>query len=136
MPDVISPRELKSLLDADPCLPVLDVRTLEEFEEVHVASTVIVPLDALTPATLHAALPSAAERPFYILCRSGKRADQASVKLTAAGLRNGVVVKGGIVAWKEAGYPVIEGLVAATGPQHPAHNAAARGHNHSLSPVD
>ncbi len=106
---VISPRELKSLLESDPALPLLDVRTPVEFDTVHVAGAVNVPLDTLTPAALQTALPAVKERPFYILCRSGTRADLAAVKLTSAGLTEGVVVKGGTLAWKEAGYPVVEG---------------------------
>jgi rhodanese-related sulfurtransferase len=105
----ITVNELKSLLEASPALPVIDVRTPAEFDQVHATHAVNVPLDTLSPASLKAAVPAALEQPFYILCRSGTRADIAATKLESAGVARGVVVKGGTVAWKEAGFPVVEG---------------------------
>lgn len=105
----ITPAELKALLEQDPNLPVIDVRTPAEFQQVHVGSAINVPLDTLTPKTLKEALPLVEERPFYILCRSGARADIAASKLDSAGVSDGVVVTGGTVAWKAAGFPVVEG---------------------------
>lgn len=101
--------ELKSLADSPGGVPLLDVRTPAEFEEIHVPGALNLPLDRLSADALRQALPAAAEAPFYILCRSGARADIAAAKLTAAGVDHGVVVKGGTLAWKEAGFPVVKG---------------------------
>lgn len=105
----ITVQELKSLLDARADLPVIDVRTPAEFDQLHARTAVNVPLDTLTPASLAAAVPAALTEPFYILCRSGARADLASTKLESAGVARGIVVKGGTLAWQEAGFPVVEG---------------------------
>lgn len=106
---VITAAELKSLTDAQPAVPLLDVRTPAEFAEIHVPGAVNVPLDQLTPAAVEQHFPSAATAPFYVLCRSGARATQAATQLIAAGIPHGVVVQGGTLAWKAAGFPVITG---------------------------
>ncbi len=105
----ISPRELHNLLSARPDAPVIDVRTPVEFAEVHVPQAKLLPLDKLDPQGLvgNGSLPSA--DPFYILCRSGKRATTAAEQFAGAGFNNGVVVEGGTLAWIEAGLPVDRG---------------------------
>lgn len=102
----ITPPELQRLLQADPGLNVIDVRTPVEFAEVHVPQAKPHPLDTLNPDTL---LTSGAIRhgqPVYILCRSGQRARLALEKLTTAGFTDGVLVEGGTQAWVQAGLPV------------------------------
>jgi rhodanese-related sulfurtransferase len=105
----ISATELKSLLDAQPGLPIIDVRTPAEFEQIHAVSAVNVPLDKLSPAAVKAAVNLGGGQPFYILCHSGARADIAATQLESAGLTQGIVIKGGTNAWNEAGFPVIKG---------------------------
>lgn len=88
---------------------VLDVRTVPEFEEVHVPQARSIPLDSLdAPAFLRAGNISADE-PVYLLCRSGQRAEKAASKFTAAGFENAIVVSGGTQAWVAANLPVVRG---------------------------
>ena len=105
----ISPADLKRLLGQDSSLAVIDVRTPLEFDEVHVAEAVNIPLDRLNPELLvrNGELP--AEEPIYILCRSGQRAVKAADRFIAAGYPNVVVVEGGTQAWIEANLPVTRG---------------------------
>ena len=101
----ISPAELQTLLEAQPDLAVLDVRTPVEFAEVHVPQARNVPLDALPTGSLSLAK----DRPVYLLCRSGQRATRAAEQLARAGFNQPVVVAGGTLAWLDAKLPVTRG---------------------------
>lgn len=100
----ITSSDLKVILERNPGIHLIDVRTREEFDEFHVAGATCVPLDTLSPEELSRARP--AEEPVYILCRSGARAKKAADRLTDAGFADPVVVEGGTLAWIEAGHPV------------------------------
>lgn len=99
----ITPDRLNQLLSADPTLPIIDVRTPLEFGEVHASHAKNIPLDTLSPSEIPA------DRPVYLLCRSGQRATKAAEKIAAAGNPNAIVVEGGTLAWIDAGLPVIRG---------------------------
>ena len=101
----ISPVELQKLLAAQPDLPLLDVRTPVEFEEVHVPPARNIPLDELKPG----GLALAKDQPVYLLCRSGQRAAKAAERLAQAGFAQPVVVAGGTLAWMDANLPVARG---------------------------
>ena len=83
---------------------VLDVRTAEEFKEGHLEGAVNIDQaqsDFIQKAK--EALP--ADKTIAIYCRSGRRSASAAGKLAAEGYK-AVNMKGGILAWKEAGMPV------------------------------
>jgi rhodanese-related sulfurtransferase len=105
----IKPSELQRLVEANPELPLIDVRTPVEFDEVHVPQAHNVPLEQFDAKTLLASGQLPVERPVYLLCRSGGRASKAAEKLGHAGLDNAVVVEGGTLAWIDAGLPVSRG---------------------------
>lgn len=85
---------------------ILDVRTPAEHQSQHVAGAILQPLHQLDPARVREL---AGGQACYVLCKSGQRARQAAEKLEAAGLKNVEVIDGGILAWKAAGLPVVEG---------------------------
>ncbi len=85
---------------------ILDVRTPAEHQSLHIAGAVLQPLHQLNPGQVKEL---AAGRCCYVLCRSGQRARQAAEKLEAAGLSKVEVIDGGILAWVEAGLPVVRG---------------------------
>ncbi|GHF63260.1 rhodanese-related sulfurtransferase [Deinococcus metalli] len=95
----VTVRELKTAYDAGAY--VLDVRTPAEYAEGHLARAVNLPLDQVQARA--GEVP--ADRPVYVICRSGNRSAQASAILTMAGkdVRN---VGGGMNDWIAAGYPV------------------------------
>ena len=104
----IQPRELHRLIASGQSAYLLDVRTPGEFGAVHVPGATLIPLDELDAAAFcreH----SAADRPVYVLCQSGSRAQRAIKKLQCAGLNNCVLVEGGTQAWMDAGLPVNRG---------------------------
>jgi rhodanese-related sulfurtransferase len=104
----ITPAELQQLLAAQPGTTVLDVRTPVEFYEVHVAQARNLPLDQLRPAIFGSG-EVRKDKPIYLLCRSGARAQKAAEKLLHYGFENPVVVEDGTQAWIDAALPVVRG---------------------------
>lgn len=81
---------------------VLDVREPYEFEEGHVAGSVLVPL-----ATVGArAGEFDRHAPVYVFCRSGNRSFVAAQTLVDAGHTDVRNVDGGMIAWASAGLPI------------------------------
>lgn len=84
---------------------LLDVREEAEWRTGHVPGAVHAPLTGLAAG---AAIPVAARgRPLVVICRSGRRSQQA-VKLLAERGADAVDVKAGMIAWAAAGLPVID----------------------------
>ncbi len=81
---------------------VVDVRLPAEYRAVHLEPSMLLPLDEL--ARRRAELPR--ERELVLVCRTGARARLAAADLTGFSTR---VLEGGLVAWQEAGHPVVEG---------------------------
>lgn len=84
---------------------ILDVRTQEEWEEVHIPNTTLIPLDELEARMDE--LPQGQE--IVIICRSGNRSAEALDLLLQAGFENVTSVAGGIKEWRKAEYPVFSG---------------------------
>jgi rhodanese-related sulfurtransferase len=102
----ISPRELGSLHGSGGEVVLLDVRTPAEYGAVHIQGARLEPLDRLDHEKLAEELGG---RTVHVVCRSGKRAEQAISKLEAAGCGGAVLLEGGMNAWIEAGLPVNRG---------------------------
>jgi rhodanese-related sulfurtransferase len=105
----IEAKELKAALDAGKKLALIDVRTPAEHGEVHIAGSRLMPLDRLDAAAVKAA---AGGDGCVLVCRSGKRAEQAMKTLESAGCGDLVVLEGGVTAWEQAGLPVERGAKA------------------------
>ena len=93
-------------LIADSNVVILDVRKADEFAEGHITGAVLIDQfqsDFIEQA--RAKLPK--EKTIAIYCRSGRRSANAAGKLAGIGYKC-VNLKGGIIAWKEAGMPVIK----------------------------
>ena len=91
-------------LIADSSVVILDVRTASEFAEGHIPGAILIDQgqsDFVEKAK--AALPT--DKTIAIYCRSGRRSANAAGKLGDIGYKC-VDLKGGIIAWKEAGKPV------------------------------
>lgn len=85
---------------------VIDVRETDEWDAGHAEGAVLEPLSGLDAGALAAAH---ADRPVAVLCRSGNRSGQATRALLEAGHADVVNVAGGMLAWTEAGLPVVTG---------------------------
>ena len=81
---------------------VIDVREYPEFAGGHIEGSRLVPLGSLGEAS------SAWDRaePLTLVCKSGRRAEQARQQLAAKGFTALTVLEGGIDAWKAAGKPL------------------------------
>ena len=93
-----------SELIADTNVVVLDVRTAAEFAEGHILRAILIDQgqsDFVEKA--QAALPT--DKTIALYCRSGRRSANAAGRLAAVGYKC-VNLKGGIIAWKEAGLEV------------------------------
>lgn len=80
---------------------LVDVRSPSEYADGHAAGAVSVPLDEIDSQPLQARLDEAAGslKPLYLICASGRRAEQAAQKLKNQGLHNLALVDGGTQAW-------------------------------------
>ncbi len=83
-------------LNADLPLLVLDVRTAEEYEELHIPGAVLLPLDEIE--TSYEEMLPEKEQVILVYCRSGRRSKIASEFLTEAGYTN-ILEFGGIIDW-------------------------------------
>jgi len=90
---------------------LLDVRTDPEFIAGRLSFTdALIPYDAL-PFYLEQ-LPEDKDTPIACFCRSGNRSRYATEFLRSLGYRRAVNVRGGIIAWKNAGYEITAGPVS------------------------
>ena len=106
----IQPTQLNADLQSGNAVSLIDVRTPAEHGEVHIPGSRLMPLDRLDADVVKAA--SANSGQCVLVCRSGKRAEQADQKLTAAGCQNLAILEGGVTAWESAGLPVNRGRKA------------------------
>ena len=93
-------------LVSDSNIVVLDVRTASEFAEGHIEGAINIDQgqsDFMDKA--RAALP--ADKKIAVYCRSGRRSANAAGRPGGEGYQC-VNLKGGIIAWKEAGMPVTQ----------------------------
>jgi rhodanese-related sulfurtransferase len=99
--------EAEELLKDGNATRIIDVRTPAEYESVHIPGSYNVPLDHLPEHRVE--LAEKLQSPVILLCRSGRRAEQAAKLFDEAGLQQFHVLRGGIEAWEQAGKPVNRG---------------------------
>ncbi|KXA92225.1 hypothetical protein AKJ64_03710 [candidate division MSBL1 archaeon SCGC-AAA259E17] len=100
----IRPVEAKELIGSgDPV--VLDVRTPDEFKEGHIPGAILVPVDELKESTL---LEIPHDKEILCYCRSGHRSSWATEYLSRQGYARAYNLSGGILAWENRGYRVME----------------------------
>jgi rhodanese-related sulfurtransferase len=85
-------------------VPLVDVRTQEEFAEGHVPGAVNIPVDQLSKRISE--LEAHKTSDLYLICRSGGRSARARDMLLEAGFDHPINVAGGTLAWTSAGFPV------------------------------
>lgn len=99
----ISQEEAMKMMEEEDCI-ILDVRTVEEYNEGHIPDALCIPVETIGNEKPEE-LPDS-DQIILVYCRTGVRAAQASDKLVKLGY-TGVYDFGGIVTWK--GDIVIEG---------------------------
>ncbi len=106
----IYPGDLVDKLNLNEDVVLLDVRTESEYEEIHLAGAVLLPVQELSQQTLLlAGLGEVAkDKEIYIYCRSGARSKTAYDILTSLGYTKVKSVAGGMIHWEEDKYPFTE----------------------------
>lgn len=101
--------ELKRRMDAGEKLLVMDVRTPEDFlgEQGHLKVARNLPLENLGDRLDE--LGEDPGRTIAIVCRTDRRSARAAALLTRRGFANVHVVRGGMTAWREHGWPTEQG---------------------------
>lgn len=101
VPQRIGPAEYMAQFADTPHF-LLDVRTPEEFASGHLEGAANINVQELQSRLSE--IPR--DQPVVLYCRSGNRSAQAAQMLQAAGF-TGVYDLGGIIAWEQAGLPVV-----------------------------
>ena len=105
---LVTPDEAATFIaDGPDDLVILDVRTPEEFTEGHIEGAVLIDIYEPTFADDVDALDR--EVPYVVYCRSGNRSGQATALMGDLGFESVQDVDGGVVAWTEAGLPLVTG---------------------------
>ena len=92
----ITPSQAKEFMDENSSYVLLDVRTNEEFKEMHIAGAVLIP-DYEISSRAQSELPDK-DALILIYCRSGRRSADAARQLIGMGYTN-VYDFGGITSW-------------------------------------
>lgn len=102
LPPRLAPADLRRRLEAGEPLQLVDVREEAEFAGGRLADARLLPLAQLgrRAAELDRA------RPVVLVCRSGRRSEQARESLAALGFPQVACLDGGLMAWDAAGLPV------------------------------
>jgi phage shock protein E len=95
--DKISAQEAKDRLASHKNVLLLDVRTTEEYHEIHIPNSISLPLDQLKTGIEKIAKDKDAE--IIVYCLSGMRAANGCRQLAAMGYTN-VANMGGINSWE------------------------------------
>ncbi len=94
--------EAKNMIESNPLLVILDVRTQSEYNSGHIRNAKLIP-----HTELEARISELDEnRETLVYCRSGGRSATASQILVDHGFSNVYNMLDGILAWMDSGYPV------------------------------
>jgi rhodanese-related sulfurtransferase len=96
----IDVNELREVLEGE--VTLIDVREYAEYAGARVRGSRLVPLGDLADR----AREIDRTKPVYLICRTGRRSSEAQRELSALGFAEVVNVRGGLMAWQEAGLPV------------------------------
>ena len=92
----ISMKEAITMMKEESKYLIIDVRTLEEFNDKHIPNAINIPNESIGTEEIPE-LPDK-DQLIFVYCRSGNRSKQASEKLVALGYTN-IVEFGGINDW-------------------------------------
>ena len=93
----VSMNEIISIMEENENYIILDVRTIEEYDEGHIPNAICIPNETIDEDVINK-LPSK-DQLILIYCRSGNRSKQAANKLKKLGYTN-LIEFGGIIDWK------------------------------------
>jgi len=104
----MSLEELKARVEhGDPDLVILDVRERDAYEDGHIAGARLLPRGQLE-LRVNQELPDPTRR-VLTYCEFGRISTLAAATLRTMGFQRAVALDGGIMAWRESGYPLQRG---------------------------
>ncbi len=108
----LSVEEFKQMVDQFQGRPgeavILDVRTPSEFEREHLRDAINLDVNAGVFGDRVARLDR--EKTYLVYCQSGTRSARAAQTMSELGFTKVYNMRGGIAKWKDAGYPVVQGI--------------------------
>jgi rhodanese-related sulfurtransferase len=96
--------EAKTLIEENPDLVILDVRTKSEYDEAHIEGAINIPVQELEERIDEL---SKIDN-ILIYCRTGNRSSQAVNILKSNGFTKFYHMNKGITGWNSAGYPTVQ----------------------------
>ena len=96
--------EVKSTMENSKDCLILDVRSVEEYSQAHIAGSKLIPLQVL--GNKLGDLKQYKEKEVFVICRSGNRSMSATSMLMKEGFNNVKNVEGGIMSWHRQGHPL------------------------------
>lgn len=100
----LTPAEVREGMAAGQIV-LVDVREPNEIQAESIPGAIAMPLSVFDPH----ALPNEEGKHVVFSCRSGQRSQKAAAVAQAHGVALEQHMAGGIIAWREAGYPVQRG---------------------------
>ena len=97
--------EINKMLESGGECQVIDVREFSEFSSERIAEAQFMPLSNFE----RHADEIDHTKPAYLMCRTGNRARAAAEKLSKKGFTDVHVIEGGMLAWRQANLPLLEG---------------------------
>ncbi|HZT21897.1 MAG TPA: rhodanese-like domain-containing protein [Verrucomicrobiae bacterium] len=94
---LIAPRELDAWRRRDPSVKLVDIRSREEFEAVHIPGSVLLSQEVLRELLAN----GSNQQPVVIVDHQGKQALDAAAYFLGHGLQNVRCLRGGIDAWAQ-----------------------------------
>jgi rhodanese-related sulfurtransferase len=88
-------------LMADDAVVLVDIREVNEWQVERIPGAVLKPMSALSLADLT----PPPGKTLVLQCRSGRRTMDVGMAMLAAGHKEAAHLTGGIIAWKQAGFP-------------------------------
>lgn len=96
--------DLKERLDwGEPALSIVDIRDRSEFNQNHITGAISIPAtQLLSEASKYFEI----DRDIYVYGNTDDEAMAVAEQLKAAGFSNISILRGGVAAWKAAGFPI------------------------------
>lgn len=106
----IYPGDVAEKIKGGEDIVLLDVRTLEEHQTIHIENSLLLPVQELSQQTLNeiGLGEEAKDKEIIIYCRSGNRSQTAYNIMESLGYKNIKSVSGGMIHWEEDNYPFTE----------------------------
>ena len=105
--NVLDPIAVKQKLEQKTDAALIDVRTLKEFSDGHIAGAMNIDFEGATFEERISKLDTA--KTYFVYCMSGSRSHKAAEYMRHSGFKNIYEMRGGIERWKKEGFPVEKG---------------------------